>query len=110
MQELLVNRLSSLPWEKCGQIKTRPTMTIAVDLERKATKQKMAIFKALYGSHSQSKNGLYISNFVYLSSYLPNFHEMFPKFEGKSSFLKLPNKKTLLFTVCLQKVLSKFEQ
>ena len=75
-------------------------MIIAVDLGRKATKQKMSIFKALYGSHSQSKNGFYLPNFVYLSTYLLNFHEMFPKFEGKSSFLKTPNKKTLhcLFT------------
>ena len=70
--------------------------------------QKIAIFKALFGSHSQSKNGFYLPNFVYLSTYLPNFHEMFPKFEGKSSFLKFQIKN--LFTFCLQKVLSKFEQ
>ena len=45
-------------------------------------------FKALYGSHSQSKNGLYFPNFMYFSTYFPNFSKYFPKCEGKGSFLK----------------------
>ena len=32
-------------------------------------------FTALYGSHSQSKNGLYFPNFMYFSTYFPNFYE-----------------------------------
>ena len=30
-------------------------------------------FKALYGSHSQSQDGLYFPNFMYFSTYFPNF-------------------------------------
>ena len=30
-------------------------------------------FTPLYGSHSQSKNGLYFTNFMYLSTYFPIF-------------------------------------
>ena len=37
----------------------------------------LAIFEAVYGSHSQSKNGLYFPNFMYFSSYLPNFDKIF---------------------------------
>ena len=37
----------------------------------------LAIFEAVYGSHSQSKNGLYFPNFMYFSSYLPNFNKIF---------------------------------
>ena len=37
----------------------------------------LAIFMALYGSHSQSKNGLYFPNFMYFSSYFPNFNKIF---------------------------------
>ena len=31
-------------------------------------------FKTSYGSHSQSKNGLYFPNFMYFSTYFPNFN------------------------------------
>ena len=37
----------------------------------------LAIFKAVYRSHSQSKNGLYFPNFMYFSTYFPNFHKIF---------------------------------
>ena len=37
----------------------------------------LAIFEAVYGSHSQSKNGLYFPNFMYFSSYFPNFNKIF---------------------------------
>ena len=37
----------------------------------------LAIFKALYESHSQSKNDLYFPNFMYFSTYFPNFHKIF---------------------------------
>ena len=47
----------------------------------------LAIFTALYMSHSQSKSGLYFPNFMhfstyypnfmYFSTYLPNFYEIF---------------------------------
>ena len=30
-----------------------------------------------YGSHSQSKNGLYFPNFMYFSTYFPNFDKIF---------------------------------
>ena len=49
------------------------------------------LFTALYGSHSQSKNGLYFPNFMYFSTYFPNCYDIyFPKCEGKGSF---PNPK-----------------
>ena len=37
----------------------------------------LAIFTALYGSHSQSKNGLYFPNFMYFSTYFPDFFDIF---------------------------------
>ena len=37
----------------------------------------LAIFEAVYGSHSQSKNGLYFPHFMYFSSYFPNFNKIF---------------------------------
>ena len=37
----------------------------------------LAIFEAVYGSHSQSKDGLYFPNFMYFSSYFPNFNKIF---------------------------------
>ena len=37
----------------------------------------LAIFTALNGSHSQSNNGLYFPNFMYFSTYFPNFYEIF---------------------------------
>ena len=45
-------------------------------------------FTALYGSHSQSKNGIYFPNFVYLALIFPILIKYFPKYEGKGSFLK----------------------
>ena len=41
-------------------------------------------FTALYRSHSQSKNGFYFPNFMYFSTYFPNFNKYFPKCEEKS--------------------------
>ena len=35
------------------------------------------ILRPLYGSHSQSKNGLYFPNFMYFSSFFPNFNIIF---------------------------------
>ena len=32
---------------------------------------------SLYGSHSQSKNGLYFPNFMYFSTDFPNFYDIF---------------------------------
>ena len=40
---------------------------------------------ALYGSHSQFKNSLYVPNFIYFSSYFPNFNQIFSECEGKGS-------------------------
>ena len=37
----------------------------------------LAIFTALYGSHSQSKNDLYFPNFMYFSTYFSNFYDIF---------------------------------
>ena len=48
----------------------------------------LTIFKALYGSHSQTKDGLYFPNFMYFSTYFPNFNKTFPTCEGKGIFLK----------------------
>ena len=41
---------------------------------------------ALYGSHSQSKNGLYFPNFMYLSTYFPIFYDIyFPNMKEKAA-------------------------
>ena len=37
----------------------------------------LAIFSALYGSHSKSKNGLYFPDFMYFSTYFPNITTYF---------------------------------
>ena len=34
-------------------------------------------FNVLYGSHSQSKNGLYFPNFMYFSTYFPISYDIF---------------------------------
>ena len=36
-----------------------------------------AFITTLYGSHSQSKYGLYFPNFMYFSTYFPNFYGIF---------------------------------
>ena len=48
----------------------------------------LAIFKALYESHSQSKNGLYFPISCILALIFPILLRYFPKCEGKGSFLK----------------------
>ena len=45
-------------------------------------------FNPLYGSNSQSKNGLYFPNFMYFSTYFPIFYDIFSQREGKGSFPK----------------------
>ena len=52
----------------------------------------LAIFKALYRSHSQSKNGLYFPNFMYFSTYFPNNYEIFSQMFRKRKLPKIPNK------------------
>ena len=43
----------------------------------------LAIFNALNGSHSQSKNGLYFPNFMYFSTYFPIFYDIFSQISRK---------------------------
>ena len=40
-------------------------------------------FNALYGRHSQSKNGLYFPNFMYFSTYFPIFYDIFSQICSK---------------------------
>ena len=44
-------------------------------------------FTPLYGSHSQSKNGLYFPNFMHFSTYFPNCYDIFsPNVTEKVAF------------------------
>ena len=40
-------------------------------------------FGLIYGSHSQSINGFYFPNFMYFSTYFPNFNKYFPNVTEK---------------------------
>ena len=53
----------------------------------------LAIFMALYGSHSQSKKGLYFPSFMYFSTYFSNFNKIFSQIRRKLP--KIPNKITV---------------
>ena len=43
----------------------------------------LTIFTAIYGSHSQSKNGLFFPNFMYFRTYFPNFNKIFSQMLSK---------------------------
>ena len=60
----------------------------------------LAIFTTLYGSHSQSKNGLDFPNFMYI------YMICFPKCEGKGSFPKslIKSLPTITSPICLPSI------